>query len=187
MRIVGGRFRGRQLQYDGDVRTRPMKDRTREAIFNLLGPAVKGTQVWDLFGGTGAMALEAISRGAVAATVIERRFPAARTISANVSHLGLSDCVTVVTADAFTWWPTSAPSCERPWVTFCCPPYALYAEREADLLTLVQNVIDQAPAGSLTVLEFDKQFDATKLPRAEAWDLRRYPPATVAILDSVTP
>ena len=87
MRIVGGKYRGRQIRYDGDARTRPMKDRVREAVFNLVGPAVKGTIVWDLFGGTGAMALEALSRGADRATIVERRFPTADVIRENVSRL----------------------------------------------------------------------------------------------------
>ena len=73
MRIVGGHFRGRKLSYTGDPRVRPMKDRVREALFNLLGPDVKGTFAIDLFGGTGALALEAISRGSSAALIIERR------------------------------------------------------------------------------------------------------------------
>ena len=64
LRIVGGRFRGRKLLYSGDFRTRPMKDRLREAVFNLVGPAVAGMHAIDLFGGTGALGLEALSRGA---------------------------------------------------------------------------------------------------------------------------
>ena len=183
MRIVGGKYRGRQIEYDGDARTRPMKDRTREAIFNLLGPAVKSTQVWDLFGGTGAMALEALSRGAHVATIVERRFPAARMIHENVARLELAEAVTVVTADTFSWWSSAPRPGDRPWVTFCCPPYALYAEREAELLTLVESLLSDAPPSSFTVLEFDKRFDAAKLPKHGEWDVRTYPPATVAIFD----
>src|SRR5205823_2176218 len=75
LRIIGGRMRGRKLVYGGDQRTRPMKDRTREAVFNLLGPGVTGTHAIDLFAGTGALGLEAISRGAESATLIEQHFP----------------------------------------------------------------------------------------------------------------
>ena len=59
LRIIGGRLRGRKLHYSGDLRTRPMKDRLREAIFNLIGPAIRGKHAVDLFAGTGALALEA--------------------------------------------------------------------------------------------------------------------------------
>src|SRR6478736_322408 len=77
LRIVGGTLRGRKLQYSGDVRTRPMKDRVREAVFNLLGPQVAGSHAIDLFAGTGALGIEAISRGATKATFIERHLPTA--------------------------------------------------------------------------------------------------------------
>ena len=63
VRIIGGKFRGRKLEYSGDPRTRPMKDRVREALFNLLGHGVEGKVAIDLFAGTGALALEALSRG----------------------------------------------------------------------------------------------------------------------------
>ena len=67
LRIIGGQFRGRRLTYHGDPLTRPMKDRVREAVFNLLWPGAEGAVAIDLFAGTGALGLEALSRGAVAA------------------------------------------------------------------------------------------------------------------------
>ena len=75
LRIVGGKFRGRQIEYSGDPVTRPMKDNIREALFNLVGGWVKEKIVFDLFAGTGAMALEALSRGATKAFLIERHIP----------------------------------------------------------------------------------------------------------------
>src|SRR4029077_10034324 len=89
LRIIGGRFRGRKLAYSGDVRTRPMKDRVREALFNLLGRAVAGKTVIDLFAGTGALALEALSRGASRAVVIEMHRPTARLIVQNAASLAI--------------------------------------------------------------------------------------------------
>ena len=71
LRVVGGIFRGTKLRYAGDRRVRPMKERVREAIFNLLGESVKGKHAIDLFTGTGALCFEAISRGARSATAIE--------------------------------------------------------------------------------------------------------------------
>ena len=64
LRIIGGKFRGRQIEYSGDPVTRPMKDITREACFNLVGAYVDGKAAFDLFAGTGAIGLEALSRGA---------------------------------------------------------------------------------------------------------------------------
>ena len=68
VRIIGGLHGGRILRCSGDPRTRPMKDRVREAVFNLIGTEVKGTHVVDLFAGTGALGLEASCRGALSAT-----------------------------------------------------------------------------------------------------------------------
>ena len=67
LRIIGGKFRGRQIEYSGDPVTRPMKDITREACFNLVGAYVDGKAAFDLFAGTGAIGLEALSRGATQA------------------------------------------------------------------------------------------------------------------------
>ena len=88
MRIIGGKFRGRKLEYSGDLRTRPMKDRVREALFNLLGNAVEGKIAIDLFAGTGALGLEALSRGASRAVFIERHRPTAQTFAAMPRHWG---------------------------------------------------------------------------------------------------
>ena len=71
LRIIGGHFRARKLLYHGDPVTRPMKHRVREAIFNLVGLEAKGRHAIDLFAGTGALGLEALSRGATSATFIE--------------------------------------------------------------------------------------------------------------------
>lgn len=103
LRIVGGQFRGRKLKYSGDRRVRPMKDRTREAVFNLIGPSIQGTHVWDLFAGTGAMGLEALSRGARSATLVERHLATARLIRTNVELLGVEARAHVVNSNVFVW------------------------------------------------------------------------------------
>ena len=87
LRIIGRRLGGRQIQYSGDQRTRPMKNRVREAMFNLVGPWVKGTYTIDLFAGTGAVGLESVSRGSVGATLVEKHFPTARIFQENVRSL----------------------------------------------------------------------------------------------------
>jgi 16S rRNA (guanine(966)-N(2))-methyltransferase RsmD len=104
LRIIGGRFRGRKLLYSGQLRTRPMKDRLRQAIFNLIGPAVQGKHVFDLFAGTGALALEALSRGADRATLIEQHYPTANVIRQNIAILGVEQQAEVITGNVFLWW-----------------------------------------------------------------------------------
>ncbi len=87
LRIIGGKFARRRLKYTGDPRTRPMKDRVREALFNLVGPSVIDAHAIDLFAGTGALGLEALSRGAARATFVERHYPTAATIKENIATL----------------------------------------------------------------------------------------------------
>lgn len=90
MRVVAGRFGGRRLRAPGGRDTRPTSDRVREALFAMLGP-LDGARVLDLFAGSGALAIEALSRGASAATLVERDTRAVEVIRANLAALGLGD------------------------------------------------------------------------------------------------
>jgi 16S rRNA (guanine(966)-N(2))-methyltransferase RsmD len=181
LRIIGGHHRGRVLAYSGDPRTRPMKDRVREAVFNLIGTDVKGKLAIDLFAGTGALGLEAISRGAARALFLERHFPTAAIIRQNVATLEAAASSEVLAADTFIWARRQLPSDELPWLVFCSPPYALYTERQADMLSLIERLYEAAPPGSVLVVEADESFDMALLPHAGAWDVRTYPPAVVAV------
>ncbi len=90
MRIVGGECRGRKLRSVPGQGTRPTADRVREALFDILGDAVQGARVLDLFAGTGALGLEALSRGAGKAVLVEEDPAAGEVIAANIAALGLS-------------------------------------------------------------------------------------------------
>jgi 16S rRNA (guanine966-N2)-methyltransferase len=181
LRIVGGRFRGRKLLYSGDFRTRPMKDRLREAVFNLVGPAVVGKHAVDLFGGTGALGLEALSRGAARATFIEQHHPTADLIGRNAAELGVADCCTIVPGNVFLWFRRRPDLGPAPWLVFCSPPYDFYVERSEEMLTLLGGLLEAAPPESIFVVEADERFDFGLLPMPEQWDVRPYPPAVVGI------
>jgi 16S rRNA (guanine966-N2)-methyltransferase len=182
LRIIGGRFRGRKLAHSGDPRTRPMKDRVREAIFNLVGPGIDGKHAVDLFAGTGAIGFEALSRGAARATLVERHFPTVRVIRQNASTLGVEDRTEIVAANTFLWARDHPSSSDRPWAIFCSPPYDFYVGQTENMLKLIGSLIDRAPAGSVVVVEADKRFSFATLPHADDWDVRRYPPAVVGVL-----
>jgi 16S rRNA (guanine(966)-N(2))-methyltransferase RsmD len=180
LRIIGGTLRGHGILYSGDPRTRPMKDRLREAVFDVLATAVVGKQVIDLFAGTGALSLEAISRGAARATLIERHFPTARLIEQNITQLGLADRTHVHAGDAFLWarqqrdWTDFA---QPPWLVLCSPPYAFYTDRTAEMVELIFDLCRRAPADSEFVVETDQRFDFALLADLGQWDVRPYPPA----------
>jgi 16S rRNA (guanine(966)-N(2))-methyltransferase RsmD len=181
-RIVGGEFRGRKLLYSGDRRVRPMKDRVREALFNLIGPAVKGLHAIDLFAGTGALGLEALSRGAAGATFVERHFPTAEIIRRNVAALGVADRSVILPANVLLWSRRMPELPCGPWLVFCSPPWNLFSDDLDAMLALIGALIERAPPGSQFVVEADESFDFRLLPRPDEWQIRPYPPAVVGIL-----
>ncbi len=100
MRIIAGEFRGRTLRPPGDRRTRPTADRVREAWFSILGDRLSGATVVDLFAGSGALGLEALSRGASHVEFVEVGKSAVRALRANVAALDAEERVNVHRVDA---------------------------------------------------------------------------------------
>lgn len=96
MRIVAGRFRGRRLESPDSRRIRPTSDRVREALFSIIASRVGGATVLDLFAGTGALGLEALSRGAAQAVFVDQSAEAVRIIRANIQRLGVEDQAAVL-------------------------------------------------------------------------------------------
>jgi len=180
LRIIGGDLRGRKLEYHGDPRTRPMKDRVREAVFNLV--ETKRQYAIDLFAGTGALGLEAISRGAKGALFIERHFPTVKLIEQNARQLGIEDRCRVSAGSSLVWIRRPDAPTDVPWLIFCSPPYDFYVSRISEMIDLIERVIAAAPSQSTLVVESDERFDLALLPQAAAWETRVYPPAVISIL-----
>jgi 16S rRNA (guanine966-N2)-methyltransferase len=122
MRVVAGSVGGRRLRVPPGHATRPTSELVRGAIFNSLTSLglVDGATVCDLFAGSGALGIEALSRGAASAVFVERDRKAADTIRANLADLGLAERGRVVVADALTWAAGAAPAD----IAFIDPPYA---------------------------------------------------------------
>jgi 16S rRNA (guanine966-N2)-methyltransferase len=100
MRIVGGEFGGRRLVMPKDARVRPTADRIREAWMSILGDALSGARVLDLFAGSGALGLEALSRGAASVNFVELNPPSLQALRQNIAALGVAAAVTVHRGDA---------------------------------------------------------------------------------------
>jgi 16S rRNA (guanine(966)-N(2))-methyltransferase RsmD len=181
-RIIGGSLRGRKLEFAPDPRTRPMKQRVREALFNLLGPEIEGKHAIDLFAGTGALGIEALSRGAASAIFVERHFPTADTLKRNLEGLDLDEVGTVLAANSMLWSKRLPELPAIPWVVFCSPPYDLYIQQEPEVMALVTALLDAAPVDSQFAVECDMRFDVKRLPLADQWDVREYPPAVLAVM-----
>ncbi|MBU1196249.1 MAG: 16S rRNA (guanine(966)-N(2))-methyltransferase RsmD [Proteobacteria bacterium] len=96
MRVIGGKYRGRKLVQIYGTKIRPTSDRIREAVFNILGPKIKNRQVLDLFAGTGALGIEALSRGAQHCTFADQD---CKTVSQNVRHCGLEEKTRIICCD----------------------------------------------------------------------------------------
>jgi 16S rRNA (guanine966-N2)-methyltransferase len=128
MRIVAGQFGGRRLVMPKDTRVRPTADRVREAWMSILGEELNGARVLDLFAGSGALGLEALSRGAESATFVELNSPSLRALDENISNLGAENAATVHRGDAMRYAERLA---ERAFdIVFADPPYTIdYAAR----------------------------------------------------------
>ena len=161
-----------------------MKHRVREAAFNLIGPAVRGKHAIDLFAGSGALGLEALSRGAASATLIELHLAAARTIRENIGTLGVEDRAELVVASAFAWFDRGPDLPATAWLVFCAPPYAFYVDRHDQMIALVAHLIDAAPPASLLVVEADRRFSCPDLPQPDAWDVRTYAATTLGVFQT---
>jgi 16S rRNA (guanine966-N2)-methyltransferase len=126
MRIVAGEHGGRRLVAPRGTATRPTADRVREAVFSIVGP-VDGLDVLDLFAGSGALGLEALSRGAATATLVDRSPRALAAIRANVAALGVQDRVRVVPRDWRVALTAERAAGRRYGLCLLDPPYTAVA------------------------------------------------------------
>jgi 16S rRNA (guanine(966)-N(2))-methyltransferase RsmD len=125
MRIIGGHDRGRRLRAPRGLGTRPTADRVRVSLFDVLGPAIAGARVLDLFAGTGAVGIEALSRGAARAVFVEKDHAALRALRANLAALGASRAAARVMAGDVLRVVTELAAHEEPFdFVFVDPPYA---------------------------------------------------------------
>jgi len=145
MRIIAGRLGGRLFESPHTHRTHPRSDKMRGALFNILGELTT-LRVLDAFAGTGALAFEAISRGAAHAVAIEPDRAAQLTITDNIASLGLQNEVSLVRASAGAWLQTNLDHTFD--IVLCDPPYN---DLQRNLLERLSHAV---AAGGLLVLSF---------------------------------
>ena len=122
MRIITGKARGARLKAPKGLLTRPTSDRVKESLFSILGGRVVGRRVLDLFAGTGSLGLEALSRGASFAVLVDRSTE--NILRDNAEHTHLADSVRIVRGDVFMALSRLSAEGERFDLVFCDPPYA---------------------------------------------------------------
>jgi 16S rRNA (guanine966-N2)-methyltransferase len=161
VRVIGGEARGRRLATPPGRRVRPTSDRVREALFSILADRVPGAFVLDLFAGSGALAVEALSRGAARAVLVERDRKVARVAASNLERAGVADRATLVRGDAaaFCRDPSGGPFT----IVLCDPPYT------TPMLEIHQRLADLVAAGALApgaviVVERDKRDPELRAP-----------------------
>ena len=185
LRIVAGQMGGRKIVYSGDPAIRPMKEKTRESVFSLLGGYLYETFAVDLFGGTGILAIESVSRGAERGIIFELSRPAVATIVDNLKLLKLESQIDVQNIDTLRWLRSIGANTKNwpkiPWVIYCCPPYRLWKEESQRLLAGVAELYAAAPPSSWLVCETEQDFDMAKELPGIDWDIRKYNPAYVAV------
>lgn len=175
MRVISGSARGRKLKTPKSSETRPIMDRVKTALFDILAPDIVGMRVLDLFAGTGAVGIEALSRGADAATFIERSPDAWRLVRENLALTNLSERGEVLRADAFAFLQQAAAANRRYDLVYVAPPqYAGLAAR-----ALAQ--LDEAPlteTDGLVIVQIDPreraEIDALTPRQLRRYDERRY-------------
>jgi 16S rRNA (guanine966-N2)-methyltransferase len=152
MRVIAGRFGGRRLAAPPGTGTRPTSDRVREALFSILGGRVAEARVLDLFAGSGALGLEALSRGAAAVTFVERAPAALRVLRTNVEALGAE--ADIVRADAVKWLRSASAGAPQYDLVFLDPPYRQAGALGAELSDALPAVLGP---DALVVAESDRR------------------------------
>lgn len=174
MRIIAGERRGHKIDGPKGKTTRPTSELVRESVFNLLREDVPDRVVVDLFAGTGALGLEALSRGASRAIFVEQNRSNAALIYRNLAILRYEDRGHVLTGDAFRWVRAFVPIDDTPMVVLLDPPYRDYDLHAARLHQLIGELLSKLPAGSVILVESGRTLDDTILPGFDDWDVRRY-------------
>jgi 16S rRNA (guanine(966)-N(2))-methyltransferase RsmD len=174
LRIVAGSLRGRRLHCTVNPHLRPMPDMVRQALFSILGDAVPGQPFYDLFAGTGAVGLEAVSRGAQPVVLVERDPRTANEIARHLREFDIADRAEVHRADVYRWvehW--QAPG--EPVNIFLGPPFPHYDRRLESLIQALADLQWKAAPGSVLVLQGDRTAPRVEeLPDAEHWEERNY-------------
>ncbi|HEX2997219.1 MAG TPA: 16S rRNA (guanine(966)-N(2))-methyltransferase RsmD [Anaerolineales bacterium] len=171
LRVISGKAKGRKLQSVPGDTTRPITDRVKEALFNILAGDVVDANWWDLFAGTGAVGIEALSRGAAFVRFSDSNRAPIETIKSNVEHCGFKSQAEIRKADAFTFL-SSQPDRNFEYI-YIAPPQ--YQEMWSKALELVdENIGWLSDDGWVIVQIAPKEYKSLTLETLEEFEQRKY-------------
>lgn len=181
MRIIAGEFRGRKLlPPEDDSTTRPITDRVKQSLFDILTPLLPDAVVYDLFAGTGSMGLECLSRGAAHASFYEADRSALTRLRQNIAALRVEKSATVIPGDLFRAIATSTPS-KPPTLIFLDPPYRFLREQPDRLKELATHLARHAAPEAVLIFRHDAA-DQLALPPFAPHDTRSYGGMTLELM-----
>jgi 16S rRNA (guanine(966)-N(2))-methyltransferase RsmD len=157
MRVIAGQYRSRVLYAPPGLDTRPTSDRLRETLFNVLAPRIEGAIFLDLYAGSGAVGMEALSRGAAQAIFVEKAEPALRAIRTNLAALGVKDNYSVEARNASPALKRLKETGQHLDLVFLDPPYAQEKEYTATLNLLGGECRSVLAPGALVIAEHEKR------------------------------
>ena len=172
LRIISGQFGGRTIQAPSGKTTHPMGNRVRSSMFNIVGSEIIDAEVLDAFAGTGALGLEAISRGATSATFVERDRVVSRILSENINTLGVDKITTTVQIGLGTWIDKNQDKSYD--VIFADPPYNNLQ------LSTVSRLIGLLKPGGLMILSYQGRGEVPSIMGVVVVDNRSYGNAALA-------
>ena len=171
MRVISGTAKGRRLESVSGGGTRPITDRAKEALFSILGDAIRDARMLDLFAGTGSVGIEALSRGAAEVVFVERWGAALKVIGHNLQLTGLADRALVVRGDVFKY--LQRPDLEAFDFIYVAPPQYQGLWRQA-LEQIDSRPEILTPPGEVIVQIHPKEYEEPALRHLERFDTRRY-------------
>lgn len=187
MRIIAGEFRGRSIIPPSGDTTRPITDRAKQSLFDILAPHLDGALVYDCFCGTGSMGLESLSRGAKFCTFFDADRQALARLTQNITNLQVADRSRTVPGDLFRWFQLAntrpeAANGSGADIVFLDPPYRFLKTNADELLQLALHLTaSHLRPGGLVVFRHDSK-DKLPLPRLTPVDVREYGGMTIELL-----
>jgi 16S rRNA (guanine966-N2)-methyltransferase len=169
MRVIAGKYRGRKLKSPASIQTRPTSDRLRETLFNILAPRIEGTRFLDLCAGTGAVGIEALSRGAARVVLVDRSRKMAALIAKNVESLQVTNAaIEIVAAEALEFLRRYSKHEADPFdMIFFDPPYA--EDYETILGFIGEHAGEILEADGMVIVEHHKKKLLSEEPRLKLY------------------